>query len=104
PESSLNALDSLVSVTNTAAPAEERVRSYLDANCSHCHRPGGARAFWDARYGTPLEEQGIIYGALANKLGITGARVVVPEDQPRSILYQRANSLTPEFKMPPLAK
>lgn len=91
-------------VTDTNATLELRVRSYLDANCAHCHRPsGGVNALFDARFDTALTNQGIIYGAVLNNLGISGARVVVPSDTASSILYQRDNSLA-GIKMPPLAK
>ena len=50
------------SVTNANFSLETRVRSYIDANCSQCHRPGGAYANFDARFTTPLDSQGLIYG------------------------------------------
>jgi len=41
----------LVNVGDESASLEERSRSYIDANCSHCHRPGGRAQQWiDARY------------------------------------------------------
>ncbi|HEX5218872.1 MAG TPA: LamG-like jellyroll fold domain-containing protein [Verrucomicrobiae bacterium] len=94
----------LVPVTDTNASLELRVRSYLDANCSHCHRPnGGVNALFDARFDTPLENQGLINGPVLNNLGISGARVVFPTNLAASLLYLRDNSLG-VTKMPPLAK
>jgi uncharacterized repeat protein (TIGR03806 family) len=94
----------LVPVTDTNASLEFRVRSYLDANCAHCHRPnGGVNAIFDARFDTPLTNAGIVGGTALNNLGIFGARVVTPTNLATSILYQRDNSLT-GIKMPPLAK
>jgi len=93
----------LVAVTNTAASLEERARSYLDANCAHCHRPGGVRALWDGRYDTPLAQQGLINGLLQNTLNIPGARVVVSGDLPRSVLHLRMERLG-QNQMPPLAR
>ncbi|MEL6853201.1 MAG: PQQ-dependent sugar dehydrogenase, partial [Bacteroidota bacterium] len=37
-----------------------KVRSYLDANCSYCHQPGGVNGAFDARLETPLTSQGLI--------------------------------------------
>ncbi len=62
----------LFNITNGAAALQLRVRSYLDANCSMCHRPGGASAFFDARFETPLKQQNLVNGPVANQLGITG--------------------------------
>jgi regulation of enolase protein 1 (concanavalin A-like superfamily) len=92
-----------VSVTDTHAPLELRVRSYFDANCSQCHRPGGAEAFFDARFETPLARQGFINGPVANPLGIPGAKIVVPQDPERSTLLHRI-SILGELQMPPLAR
>jgi uncharacterized repeat protein (TIGR03806 family) len=103
-EAAIANYDHLVSVTNMSASLELRARSYLDANCGQCHRPGGAPAFWDARFDTPLTNQNIINGSVANSLGISGARVVAPQDLAKSLLYVRANSVEPSIKMPPLAR
>ena len=80
-----------------------RVRSYLDANCAMCHRPGGASAFFDARFDTPLKKQNLINGPVANQLGIAGAKVIVPGDTNKSILFRRI-SIIGENQMPPLAR
>src|SRR5665213_2955302 len=93
----------LVSITNSAAPLELRVRSYLDSNCSQCHRPGGVEAFFDARFDTPLEKQNLINGPIADPLGISGAKIIVPGDTNKSVLFRRI-SITGGSQMPPLAR
>ena len=90
-------------VTNTAVSLELRARSYIDANCSQCHRPIGVQAYFDARYVTPLAQQGLIQGPAYTFITDTNDRVVVPKDLPHSLLYNRANRVG-QFQMPPLAK
>ncbi len=80
-----------VSVTNPSAPVQHRMRSWIDANCSHCHRPGGFGPGYDGRFYTPLANQNLIN------------TYVKFRDLDGSQLHQRDNALD-EFKMPPLAK
>ncbi|MGK0189877.1 MAG: putative repeat protein (TIGR03806 family) [Verrucomicrobiales bacterium] len=92
-------------VGDDTLPLEKQARSYIDSNCSQCHRPqGGTQAFFDAVLTTPSDLQNIVNGDVLNDLGISGAKVVVPGDVSKSILYQRANSLGGCCAMPPLAK
>lgn len=102
-EPAMAKLPALVRVNDTSAPLVHRVRSYLDANCAQCHRPNGAAGYFDARFDTPLAEQGLIRGRLAKTMDIAGAQVVCPGDVSKSVLYQRVH-MTGELQMPPLAR
>lgn len=93
-------------IGDTTATLEHRVRSYLDANCSHCHRPGSnaGQSTFDALLTTPLNLAGIVNGApLAGNLGIPGADIVKPRSHEESILWVRDNALGSN-QMPPIGK
>jgi hypothetical protein len=81
----------------------DRARSYLDANCAQCHRPGGTVAYFDARYDTPLEKQELIDGPVLIDQGIDRPRIISPHDIWRSIVVMRMNTVG-DIKMPPLAR
>jgi uncharacterized repeat protein (TIGR03806 family) len=94
----------LAAVSDGKATLEQRVRSYLDANCAQCHRPGGARGGFDARFDTPLAKQNILQGLLiAADLGVPDVKVAMPGDPSKSMLYLRMNRRQDVFNMPPLA-
>jgi uncharacterized repeat protein (TIGR03806 family) len=104
-EAAIAGLRKTVPLTDTTASLETRARSYLDANCAGCHRPGGAGTLWDARFDTPVDSQGIIQGdLLRGNLGITGGKVVVPQDLAKSIMHLRMQSTDPLQQMPPLGR
>jgi uncharacterized repeat protein (TIGR03806 family) len=102
-DAEIEKLPRLANAVDTTRTLEDRARSYLDANCANCHRPQGTVAFFDARYDTPLPQQGLVDGRVLIDQRIDGARVIAPNDRWRSILFMRANT-TEAFKMPQLAR
>jgi uncharacterized repeat protein (TIGR03806 family) len=96
-------LPALASADDLSAPLEARARSYLDANCSACHQPGGpALGTLDARARTPLSLAGLVHGPLLDSAGDPAHRVIVPGNPARSQLLARIS--TPGTRrMPPLA-
>jgi mono/diheme cytochrome c family protein len=92
---------SLARAGDTSRSLEDRARSYLDANCSGCHRPGGTVAGFDARYDTPLAEQGLIDGPVLLDQGIDRPRIISPHDIWRSIAFMRVDTVG-DIRMPPL--
>ena len=93
-------MDRLVPITDTGAPLAARVRSYLDANCSYCHRPGVVtQVAFDARYDIPLAEQGLLHGRLRWP-SVPRPRdfLVLPGDARRSEIHRQLAA----GRMPPL--
>lgn len=101
-EAALPAYPKLARSDDISRTLEDRARSYLDANCSHCHRPNGTVAGFDARYDTPLPEQNLIKGPVLIDEGMDNASIIAPNDIWRSIALVRMRTLE-GFKMPPLA-
>jgi uncharacterized repeat protein (TIGR03806 family) len=93
----------LAAADDTTRSLQDRARSYLDANCAQCHRPGGTVANFDARYDTPLSKQALIDGPVLIDQGIDRPRVVSPHDIWRSIAYMRVDTVG-DIRMPPLAR
>jgi len=103
PVTNLSSLRALAHATNTTTSLEWRVRSYLSANCSQCHQPGGAGlGSWRATIWTPTADAGIINGLLNDNLGNTNNRVIVPGSLANSVMLQRI-SVRGAKQMPPLA-
>jgi uncharacterized repeat protein (TIGR03806 family) len=102
-DADLGNIPALAATDDMTRSLQDRARSYLDANCSQCHRPGGTVAYFDARYDTPLEKQELIDGPVLIDQGIDRPRVISPHDIWRSIAFMRVNTLD-DIKMPPVAR
>jgi uncharacterized repeat protein (TIGR03806 family) len=102
-EADLPQIPTLAAADDTTRSLQDRARSYLDANCAQCHRPGGTVAYFDARYDTPLEKQELIDGPVLIDQGIDRPRIISPHDIWRSIAYMRVNTLD-DIKMPPIGR
>ncbi|MDA7980197.1 MAG: PQQ-dependent sugar dehydrogenase [Pirellulales bacterium] len=87
-ESELTGAQRLSPLDDVSTPLEHRVMSYLDANCSHCHRPGGVRANFDARFVTPLAEKRLLGIKPLTPMG-PDSLLVRPGDPSRSLLIRR---------------
>ncbi|HZN68259.1 MAG TPA: PQQ-dependent sugar dehydrogenase [Tepidisphaeraceae bacterium] len=74
-----------------AGDLEARARSYLHANCAHCHRfGGGGAATIDLRYeASPAEMKSLGVRPLLGTFDIPDARVIAPGDPARSVLLYR---------------
>jgi hypothetical protein len=90
---------------------EHWVRSYLHANCSNCHRPGGASdADMDLRYRVAAEGEPLPLNAMricnvaptVDDLGISDPLLLAPGAPERSLLLRRMLERG-EVQMPPLA-
>jgi uncharacterized repeat protein (TIGR03806 family) len=104
-EAAIAGYEQLSALTNTGASLEDRVKSYLDANCAQCHQPGGSGPTLDARYETPLTNQNMINTLpVKGSLGFDHAHIVTPDDIYRSVLYDRMNTTNAAVKMPSLAR
>lgn len=84
----IQAADKLADIHDPTATLEHRVESYMDANCSHCHRPGGVRAEFDARFETPMAQKHLIAEKPLTPMGVD-AFLVRPGDPSRSLIIRR---------------
>jgi uncharacterized repeat protein (TIGR03806 family) len=101
-ESRLGDLPRLAALDDHSAPPSLQARSYLDANCAHCHRPGNPiRATFDARFNAPAAGP-IDAPAVSDSLGLREPRVIAPGHPERSMALHRMMR-TDGFRMPPLA-
>ncbi|GAB5403283.1 MAG: PQQ-dependent sugar dehydrogenase [Aureliella sp.] len=77
-----------------SAPLDDRARSYLAANCSHCHCPGGGGTVaLDLRFGKPTAEiSAVNFPATQGTFDLQDPKVIVPSDPSRSTLMYRVAS------------
>jgi uncharacterized repeat protein (TIGR03806 family) len=91
PEKLVKAVD----YRDTKLDLDARARSYLHANCSHCHRKwGGGNAEFQLLHALKLNEMGIVntkpnHGAF----DIKDARLLVPGEPDKSLIHHRMTRL-----------
>lgn len=87
----------LVDYTDSSADLDQRARSYLHANCSHCHRKwGGGNTEFQLLASLPLSELGIAGTKPAHGgFFIADAEILAASDPFRSVLLYRTAKLGP---------
>lgn len=92
--------------TDEALPIEDRARSYLDVNCSHCHNPDGSASSTglNLKLSTDREiDLGVCRRPFSAGHGSGDLSFdIVPGDPDASIMVFRMSSTDPEIKMPEL--
>jgi uncharacterized repeat protein (TIGR03806 family) len=90
-------LPHIVDYTDDASDLNSRARSYLHANCSHCHRKwGGGNAEFRLLATVELKEMGIADVRPAHGAWyIPDADILAPGDPSRSVLFYRMSKLGP---------
>jgi putative heme-binding domain-containing protein len=80
---------------DATASIDARARSYLHANCAHCHRFGaGGSVDMELKYDTPLDRMKIVETRpMQGTFEMPGAQIVAPGDPYRSTLYYRMAKL-----------
>lgn len=81
----------LVDPYDSTADLAARARSYLHANCSHCHvEAGGGNAAMELEFSRTLDQTKTVnVDPLHNRFGIKDAKVVAPGEPERSVLLTR---------------
>jgi uncharacterized repeat protein (TIGR03806 family) len=88
-------LPKLADVRDEKADLGARARSYLHANCSHCHRKwGGGNAEFQLLYALKLEETGIVnVRANHGHFDLQEPKLLIPGEPDRSLIYHRMTML-----------
>ena len=84
----------LVDPHDASQTLEDRARSYLHANCSSCHHPGGnAIVSFYLRRDLSLDQLNAFKGTGIGTFGIDDAKLLVPGDPYRSLILYRMSKL-----------
>jgi len=94
----------LVDPADESAPLELRARSYLHANCAHCHTGAGGGnaqiqlAYWNSLFETKSYKS----RPLHSSLGVRDARIIAPGEPEKSMMLHRL-ATQERGRMPPVA-
>ena len=87
-------LPRLVDPLDESHTVNERARSYLHANCAHCHqRGGGGNADIQLLTDIPLDKTLMVNGTPQHgDMGVAGSLLLKPGDAEHSVLFTRMNT------------
>ncbi len=99
-----NNLPQSYGLDNPEVDLELRIKSFLDANCASCHRPGGIpNVEMDLRYRKPLILQNIVNHQVNSEASTQNGLIIKPGNHAASEIWKRV-STEHELKMPPLGR
>jgi uncharacterized repeat protein (TIGR03806 family) len=102
--------NTVINYNDTSKHLEQRVRSYLDINCSHCHYKNGHCDYRPMRF--TFTETGLPNGLGLTNIGVCVdtqdiqdfpaalSKIVTPGNPDRSMLFYRLNTENENYRMP----
>jgi len=93
----------LTPIDDAAASLTDRVKTYLDVNCSFCHRPRGRGPTFDARLETPAVFQRLVNERSRSTRVGQRESIVAPGDPGRSEILARLDESATAL-MPPVGR
>ena len=99
----ISSLPTLSAIDDDSKSVANRARSYLHANCSHCHLPNGPTPVSiDFRFNTPINNMNLCKVApVTDDFGLSAPYLIDPGNPANSIISLRM-STTGHKRMPPL--
>lgn len=102
-----NSINTLVDWEDTSAPIKERVRSYAEVNCAHCHIDEGHCSYRPIRldYVSSTSDENLGICVVPDEdLGSGLSHIIKPGNIGRSTLFFRLNTTAEEIRMPLLGR
>jgi uncharacterized repeat protein (TIGR03806 family) len=100
-------INTVVNYSDNSAPLEERIRSYLDINCAHCHREGSHCSYRPLRlaYSETDDEENMGVCVEPDEFINTALmHIISPGNKDRSVLHYRLQSTNQNEMMPLLGR
>jgi hypothetical protein len=95
--------DALVDPYDASEDLNDRMMSYVDSNCAHCHRPYMMRTALDLRWGVDELQRHLYETEAVNPMNGTRTLLVNPANPDASELLNRVASEASGSRMPPLS-
>ncbi len=102
-ESFPSSINTVVNYHDTAQPLELRVRSYLDANCAHCHRDQGRCDYRAIRLGFQQTSNPTLLGVCVvadEAINPTLQKIITPGLHNKSVMWYRISTNDESERMP----
>lgn len=100
-------METMVSWDDESQPLNDRVRSYVDINCAHCHSEEAHCAYRPMRFDFNLTDDPVNLGVCVEPdtdLDQGQTHIVSPANQARSMMYYRISATDEAVRMPLLGR
>lgn len=103
-----NSMNAVVDYLDTSKSLEQRVRSYFDIQCAHCHNEEGTAFYvpliFSYHQTENIENMGVCSPPSMQIPEIDRGYIVAPQNKGSSTLYYMMNTTLPQYQMPRIGR